>query len=98
MLIKYLGEHLLSVASELTKQKTCRSFDDPLKRLIVGQVPHIFAYIKYNTFTGLVAKVINVLATFMWSYTDLFVMILSVGLSSLFKQINESLISNEVNI
>ncbi|XP_037048444.1 uncharacterized protein LOC119082852 [Bradysia coprophila] len=95
VLITSLCEHLMSIASELTKQDTCRSINDPLKRLIVGQLPHVFACIKYDIFKGLCAKTVNLLATFMWSYTDLFVMILSVGLSSLFKRINESLIANK---
>lgn len=38
-------------------------------------------------------KFLNIIATFAWSYTDLFVIIISIGLASKFKQINEDLIA-----
>lgn len=94
-LLYVTGEHLLSIAAEFTKHHTCRSIEDPIKRLIVAQLPHVFSYISYSPVKGMIAKIINILATFMWSYTDLFLMIISVGLSSLFRQINESLMLNK---
>lgn len=66
-----------------------------MKRLIVAQLPHVFKCISYDTTKGLIAKAINVVATFMWNYTDLFLIIISIGLSSLFKQINDSLEENK---
>lgn len=66
-----------------------------MKRLIISQLPHVFVCMNYNTIKGLIAKGINVLATFMWNYTDLFLIIISIGLSSLFKQINDSLRLNK---
>ncbi|KAJ6635417.1 Gustatory receptor for sugar taste 64f, partial [Pseudolycoriella hygida] len=85
-------EHLLSTAAIFAKHQTCRSIEDPLKKVIVTQLPHVFVYYRYSVIKGLIAKAINILATFIWSYTDLFLMLISVGLSSLFKQINDSLI------
>lgn len=39
----------------------------------------------------MLAKFLNIIATFAWSYTDLFVILISIGLASKFKQINEDL-------
>lgn len=90
-----LAEHLLSITTEFTKHQTCRSIEDPMKKLIVSQLPHVFVCTNYSAIKGLIAKAVSVLATFMWSYTDLFLMIVSVGLSSLFKQINANLNLNK---
>lgn len=48
---------------------------------------------------AIVGKVTNVIATFCWNFMDLFVMIISIGLSSRFKQINKDLqrIKGQVN-
>lgn len=85
----------MSVAAEFSKHQTCRSIEDPMKRFIVAQLPHVFVCTSYSRVKGIIAKIINILATFMWSYMDLFLMIISVGLSSLFKQINGSLVANK---
>lgn len=91
----FSGEHLLSITAEFTKHTSCRSIEDPVKRLIIAQLPHVFSCTNYNTTKGLIAKIINIIATFMWNYTDLFLMIISVGLSSLFNRINDSLMLNK---
>lgn len=41
---------------------------------------------------GAFIKFLNVIATFVWSFTDLFVIIVSIGLSSKFHQINDDLV------
>lgn len=38
---------------------------------------------------------INITATFVWSFCDLFVIIISVGLATRFKQINDSMLMNK---
>lgn len=92
------AEFLLSTIAEISKHTSCRSIEDPMKRLIVAQLPHVFLCTNYNTFKALVAKSINILATFVWSYTDLFLMIISVGISSCFKQINDSLMLHKEKV
>lgn len=55
------------------------------------QMPHLFFYTKYTPAKAIVGKIVNVISTFVWTYTDLFVMLISVGLVSRFRQINASL-------
>lgn len=40
---------------------------------------------------GAWTKFLNIIATFAWSYTDLFVIVISIGLASKFEQINNDL-------
>lgn len=51
----------------------------------------MFLIYPYSGYLGGLAKAINIIATFVWSYTDLFVIVVSIGLVSKLKQINEDL-------
>lgn len=51
----------------------------------------MFLIFPYSGALGSFVKFLNILATFAWSYTDLFVIIVSIGLASKFKKINEDL-------
>lgn len=55
------------------------------------QLPHIFHNAPYSSARAVLGKTVNVLATFVWTYMDVFVMVVSVGLVSCFRQINRSL-------
>lgn len=62
-----------------------------IENVLLVQLPHIFHFINYSTFNGIVAKTVSIISTFVWTFMDLFVMIISVGLASRFRQINHSL-------
>jgi gustatory receptor len=49
----------------------------------------VFYVLEYSPLVALAGKFMNVVATFIWSYMDLFVMIISIGLSSRFKLVND---------
>ncbi|XP_037908137.1 gustatory receptor for sugar taste 64a-like [Hermetia illucens] len=60
----------------------------------------IFVIIPYNLPFGIGSMVVNFLFTFMWNYMDLFIVMVSLGLSSRFQQINhriEALAGREVS-
>lgn len=48
-----------------------------------------FHFVEYSTFLGIAGKIINVLATFAWSFNDIFVMTVSVSLAARFRQLND---------
>lgn len=64
---------------------------NPFENVLILQLPHVFYFIDYTTFNGIVAKSINIVSTFIWTFMDLFVMIISIGLASRFRLINHSL-------
>lgn len=57
----------------------------------MGELSQLFAYTSYTPLKAFLGKMLNVLATFLWSYTDVFVILMSVGISTLFKQVNKNL-------
>lgn len=84
-------EHLLNIITAIQKANQCKHTSDPIENVMLLQMPHIFQYTKYTPAKAIVAKTINIISTFMWTYTDLFVMLISVGLVSRFRQMNASL-------
>lgn len=57
------------------------------------QNQHIFHFFRYNHALGALGKLINIVSTFVWTYMDVFVIIISVGLVFRLRQINERLLA-----
>lgn len=72
---------------------------DPIEELFTVQLPLLFTITPFSIWKAAVCKWLNLVLTFAWSYMDLFIMIISVGLASQFRQLNESLarVKKEVN-
>lgn len=84
-------EHLLSTASILHYSVHCLNETHPVQSLFQAQLSQLFAVTSYSPWKAAIGKVLNVLATFIWTYMDLFVILISLGLSSRFKQLNVDL-------
>lgn len=84
-------EHLLNIITSIQKANHCKHTEDPIENAMLVQLPHVFYFTSYTPTKAVVAKLVNVICTFVWTYTDLFVMVISVGLVSRFRQINASL-------
>lgn len=69
----------------------CLDKDDLFKELFQVQLSHLFIIFPYSPWIAIVGKMVNVISTFCWNYMNLFIMIISAGLSTRFKQINEDL-------
>lgn len=64
---------------------------NPLEELFHTQIPLIFTITELTWWKAILSKWFNVVVTFVWSFMDLFVMVVSIGLESQFKQINTDL-------
>lgn len=64
---------------------------DPVKTLFEVQIPLVFTLTELTWWKAVLSKWFNVVVTFAWSFMDLFVMIVSIGLASQFKQLNTDL-------
>lgn len=64
---------------------------DSIKELFETQIPLIFTLTELTWWKALLSKWFNIVVTFVWSFMDLFVMVVSIGLASQFKQINADL-------
>lgn len=64
---------------------------DPIKDFFVAHLNQLFYFISYSPLAAFLGKIVNVIGTFTWSFMDLFVMLISVGISTRFKQLNDAL-------
>lgn len=64
---------------------------DPFQDYFVMELNQLFVYIEYSPYLAFAGKMLNILSTFLWTYMDLFVMVISLGLSAQFKKINKEL-------
>ncbi|XP_017059518.1 gustatory receptor for sugar taste 64a [Drosophila ficusphila] len=88
-----LGEHALYQVSVIlsyqrrinlcTNITTPASFDDYIQR----NYDYVFQLLPYSPFIGAFILLINGVCTFVWNYMDLFIMMISKGLSYRFEQI-----------
>ncbi|XP_067648198.1 gustatory receptor 5a for trehalose-like [Eurosta solidaginis] len=86
-----LTERLLSTISAIHFANYCPVRKDPIESYFYSVVTQIFITFEYSTFFAWFGKILNVLMTFDWSYMDVFLMIIGIGLSSLFEQVQGSL-------
>lgn len=87
-----VAEHLLTAISTIYYVKACDPDSDPVAGFFEEQLIQLFSITKFALWKGLLGKMINVMAAFVWNYMNIFVVIISIGISSKFKQLNEELI------
>ncbi|XP_032599242.2 gustatory receptor for sugar taste 64e [Drosophila grimshawi] len=88
-----LVEHLLSMLSSIYYVNACPVLPNrPIDSYLVLNFSMFFHFVDYNSFLGIVGKVVNVLATFAWSFNDIFVMAVSVSLAARFRQLNDNML------
>lgn len=81
-------EHILSIISSVAVVLDCPRIKNILQAYYVHNFPQVFSFFGYSHLLGIYVKFIHVTSTFVWSYADLFIMVVSQGLSAKFKQIN----------
>ncbi|EDW70117.2 gustatory receptor 64e, isoform C [Drosophila virilis] len=85
-----LVEHILSMLSSIYYVNACPVLpNQPINSYLFINFSMFFTFVDYTPFLGLIGKVINVLATFAWSFNDIFVMAVSVSLAARFRQLND---------
>jgi gustatory receptor len=87
-----LIEHLMSIAAHSTRVsyeiKMCnRTNYSAVEMLITKHLSFVFSVIKYNHFYGFLAEYLNFSLTFYWSFNDIFLMVISIGLSFCYNEI-----------
>lgn len=72
-----------------------RKDEDNIRDFFMAQLNQLFYFTSYSPAKAFFGKILNVVSTFLWSFTDLFVIVVSLGLSTRFKQINDSLMRHK---
>ncbi|XP_055606586.1 gustatory receptor for sugar taste 64f-like [Uranotaenia lowii] len=84
-----LLEHLLSIVSAVFYRPYCPEVPDPMEMFFKANFFFVFQHFEYSNWLAFIIKYLNVVCTFVWSYIDLFVMVISLGLSHTFERIND---------
>ncbi|XP_055641419.1 gustatory receptor for sugar taste 64f-like [Toxorhynchites rutilus septentrionalis] len=90
-----LMEHMLSITAAVFFTPNCSGITDPLTMFFKSNFLFVFYHFEYSKIRGFVVKCINVVNTFVWSYMDLFVIVISIGLSHTFKRVNDFMIKHK---
>ncbi|XP_073836402.1 gustatory receptor for sugar taste 64f-like isoform X1 [Musca autumnalis] len=86
-----LAEHLLSVTQAIYYAARCGTTSDPVKNFLLITNEHLFYIFPYSYLLGWFGRLLIIISTFIWNYMAVFVMLISIGLTCLFKQINDNL-------
>lgn len=81
------AEHLLSTISAIHFANFCPSASDPIESFFLNVMDQIFYFFDYSPWLAWAGKIENILLTFGWTYMDIFVMNVGMGLSAMFKRI-----------
>lgn len=98
----HIVEHSLSIVSGMYHFYKCSSKSivdqDILEGYIKENVPQLFhVFCDYSIFKAICVMAFNLYCTFFWNFMDLFIIVISVGLSRKFNQIYSSLFRNKHN-
>lgn len=87
-----LIEHALSITSHISFAVVCLNHTITFEEFARVESVHVFVLVEYSIWLGMMGRFLNMVATFAWNFMDLFIILMSVGLTSLFDRINADLI------
>lgn len=93
-----LVEHFFYVAAMLHFVTTVDSEQDPLTFIVENSVPYTFSTTQTQSISIWMAIPINfisITSTFVWNYLDALILIISIGLSTLFELFNDQLMETQ---
>ncbi|CAH1115569.1 unnamed protein product [Psylliodes chrysocephalus] len=91
------AEHILFIANGIYQSEVCNSYNiSRIRAAMEVMFSNYYTFITFNAWTGIAIKMSNILATFTWIYTDLFISLLSLAMTAKFKQLVARLRSNRV--
>ncbi|KAG5673136.1 hypothetical protein PVAND_003207 [Polypedilum vanderplanki] len=85
----YLANSAFNIYQDVVKNNL--TVDEPLNHFLKSQFGYIYLDVPFSVPLGVFNEIMNMSFTFGWNYMELFVMMISLGLSTRFKQINERL-------
>ncbi|XP_074030839.1 gustatory receptor for sugar taste 64e [Leptinotarsa decemlineata] len=90
-------EHIFFIMNGIFQSKECQGFsEEPLKVYFQVSFQNYFSFIDYNIWIGAIIKFANTISTFTWIFTDLFITLISIAMTSKFEQIFKRLEINKV--
>jgi Trehalose receptor len=84
-------EHIFYSISGMLAVSDCHNIQSSAEAYFVSNFPQVFFFLNYSHVLGAYAKFIQLTSTFVWVFADFFVIMVSIGLTSLLKLINDQL-------
>lgn len=84
-------EHFATIMSSYHFVLKCGKGNDVLADFYKGRLIQLFSITEYALWKALIGECIYFMGAFVWNYMNVFIIMISLGLSSRFKQINDEL-------
>lgn len=88
-------EHILDLMTSLEYVRVCKPNEDRMTAFLQRNLVWIFEVTSFSLWKAILAKFINIFATCASNYLSFFIVMVSIGISSLFKRLNQEM--NSVN-
>nr|CAI5864161.1 unnamed protein product [Callosobruchus analis] len=88
---------IFSIYSVMSSAKNCTNPErEPGEKFFVLLFPNVYTFMRYNIWSGIVVKVVNLTSTFVWLFSNVILILISVELTSKFDQIVEKIKFNKI--
>lgn len=91
-----LVEHAMSIISNLVNVIQCPHEHSLTEAFFRSHLGFIFNKIPYNFYLAIFSKWLNIISTFTWSFMDLFIIMIAIGLSNMFRRLNDFLLRQDL--
>nr|XP_034824133.1 gustatory receptor for sugar taste 64f-like [Maniola hyperantus] len=88
-----LVEHLLSLISAITAAFVCHDQESSYSGFVKYFYPWVFKFLPYSLWLGVFTQFLHFQSTFIWNFSDLFVICMSYYLTSRLNHVNKKLLS-----
>lgn len=82
-------EHILAIMTRIYYVRSCKPNADQVSAFFISN--EIFRVTSYALWKGILDKFNNIVATIVWNYLNFFIVMVSVGISSRFRQLNREM-------
>ncbi|XP_049822393.1 gustatory receptor for sugar taste 64f-like [Aethina tumida] len=91
-----LTEHILFITNAVIDATHCSNFNEMGFEIYFRMAfPHYFKVVPFSVAMAIFSEIANILCTFTWNYTDIFIILICTSLTARFTQINRRLKYNK---
>lgn len=83
----FLAEYGLSIGSHISNCRQLNSGYVNTSLYYQERFPNFFTFVEYNVLLACFVQIVSIMATFTWSFNDLFIILISTALALKFQQI-----------
>jgi gustatory receptor len=93
--ILIMFEHILYASASVFETIDCPRIKSVAEAYFVRNFPQVFSIYGYSHFLGIWAEFVDTTSHFVWSFTDLFIVLFACGLSGNFQLINDRIMADQ---